>query len=146
MQCAKCGHTLGPLDKFCGQCGTFLSNDEQQTSNYVAEMRQIMEDQDEKKQAAEDIKKIENLENPQEVLKAQLKILIAIFRRLERIEKGLQSPLRANIIDFDMPFLSLVGFLFKYMFASLIVGIVFLFIVFGIASMLGISVLKIFNP
>ena len=52
-----------------------------------SEMRQLIESQDKEKQFANELKKASDSDNLQEILKAQLKILASISRRLDGLEK-----------------------------------------------------------
>jgi len=140
MKCQNCNHENSANDKYCGNCGTALGVIPQSVADYEEEIRRFDKEQAEAKklEKTEDL----DLESPTGLLKAQLRMLISIYRRVEKLEsRGKQ---KTEILDFHMPFWSLVGFLFKLFFANLFVGIIILLVLFLINLNLAKAIFDLF--
>lgn len=120
MKCPNCEIETGSKDKFCNNCGHILTGEE---VSYLNEMRKTIKDQNAEKKF-EDIESID-LHNPTEILKAQLKVMISIHRRLERLENKEKDGNNVRVRDFDMPFWSLVRFELKVLFVTLFFTTIF---------------------
>lgn len=108
MKCQNCGNETTSKDNFCNNCGYSLHGED---ASYINEIRKTIKDQDEikKTETFDDL----NLSNPTEIIKAQLRVMVAIYRRLERLENREKGGIMVRVNDFNMPFWSLVGFEFK---------------------------------
>lgn len=135
MKCPNCQTENESKNRFCSNCGYTLIINGDNDSTYIREMRQFVEDQRE----AKSLEKFDDLDlnNPTEVLKAQLRMLISIYRRMEKLENKEKQGLRVRVGDFDMPFWSLVGFEFKVF----LVGLFFVMIFSCIGSLVFGSIL-----
>jgi hypothetical protein len=119
-------------DKFCSHCGYGLIIGSEDASSYLSEMRQFSKDQEE----ANNLEKLDDLDlnNPTGILKAQLRMLTSIYRRLEKLEGKEKEGLKVKVDDLDIPFWSMVALEFK----ALLVGLFFIsiftctgFLIFG---------------
>jgi hypothetical protein len=136
MKCPNCGVDNNAKDKYCSSCGYLLSTSDGDASQYLGEIQQFAKRQEESKENTkfEDF----DLSNPTEILKAQLKMLISISRRLEKLENKDKEGVKVRVRDFDMPFWSMVGFEFKVILVAFFFMITFGCIsFFAFGSMLG---------
>lgn len=144
MKCSNCKNDVSSKDKFCSHCGSIVISNDEDTSSYLSEIHQFSKDQEESK----NLEKFDDLDlnNPTGILKAQLRMLISIYRRLEKLENREKEGLKVRVDDFDMPFWSLIGFEFKVFLVSLFFMSIFScigFLIFG--SFLGSVVSSLFN-
>ena len=130
MKCRNCHHENDPKDKFCSNCGMVLVDGTQNASDYEDEIRQFSRKQEETKQ----LERIDDLDldNQTGLLKAQLRLLVSIYRKLETLENNDKQKVR--ITDFDMPFWSLVSFEFKIFLVSLFFMSIFSCVFYWIIS------------
>lgn len=135
MNCIYCGKEINPKDRFCSKCGNTVENDGQSTTRYEKEIRQLVKKQDDARSMEEDIESLD-LSNPTGILKAQLKLLISISKRVDKLEA--REFERVRVVDFDMPFWSLVNFELKV----ILVGLFFMFVFSCLLSLLFSSLLK----
>jgi hypothetical protein len=130
MKCINCNEEINPKDRFCSHCGTIVDDDTRNISTYEDEIRQFTKKQED----AENLERSDEyaLSSPTEVLKAQLRLLTSINRRLEKLETNDKQKVR--VVDFDMPFWSLVSFELKVFLVSLFFMLIFSCIIFLIFS------------
>jgi hypothetical protein len=122
MKCINCGHELVQKDKFCGQCGISLINEAQVTASYLDEMQRIAQEQNESRV---DDEVVDDLNTPIGLLRAQVRLLTSLYRRVEKLEQAQHTERNVQVIDFDMPFWSLFGFEFKVFLVSLFYMVIF---------------------
>mgnify|MGYP001589717721 CR=1 FL=1 len=121
MKCPSCGNEADVKDKFCSHCGSILSAGDKDSLHYLDEIHQFSQDQEE----AKSLEKFDDLDlnNPTGILKAQLRMLISIYKRLEKLENKTDAKVR--VVDFDMHFWSMVGFEFKVILVGLFLSSIF---------------------
>ena len=144
MKCSNCNSEINSKDKFCSNCGNVAIPNSEETENYLNEIQKFSKDQEEAKKLVnlDDL----DLKNPTDILKAQLRMLISIFRRLEKLENREKEGLKVTVVDFDMPFWSMVGFEFKVILLGFFFTAIFMclgFLIFG--SFLGFSISNLLN-
>lgn len=144
MKCVNCGNDINPKDKYCNNCGTVIASDKGSMPNYITEIRQFTKDQEK----AGNLEKFDDLDlnNPTSILKAQLRMLVAIHKRLEKLENKEKEGLKVTVLDFDMPFRSMIGFEFKVILLGFFFMAIFMclgFLIFG--SFLGFSISNLLN-
>ena len=144
MKCSNCNSEINSKDRFCSNCGSVAVPNSEETENYLNEMQKFSKDQEEAKKLVtlDDL----DLNNPTDILKAQLRMLISIFRRLEKLENREKEGLKVTVIDFDMPFSSMIIFEFKVILLGFFFMSIFMclgFLIFG--SFLGFSISNLLN-
>ncbi len=122
MNCSNCQNEVGLNDKYCNNCGNALILGDDEALDYLNEIRQFAKDQEE----AKGFEKFDDLDlnNPTGILKAQLRMMISIYRRLEKLEN--KENLKVAVRDFDMPFSSMIIFEFKVILLGFLFSLIFL--------------------
>lgn len=139
MKCQNCNHENSVDDKYCGNCGMALGVTTQSVTDYEEEIRRFAKEQAEAKK----LEKMEDLdlESPTGLLKAQLRMLISIYRRVERLENNDKQKIR--VIDFDMPFWSMVSFEFKVILVGLFFVLILSCVIFLLVSPIFKSIISL---
>jgi hypothetical protein len=117
MKCPNCQASVSSDDKFCSECGRSLIVKMDNVTAYLQEMHEFAEDQ----KKADDLEEIDELglSDFAEILKAQLRMMVFINRRLKGLENKEQKGVRVRVMDLDIPFWSLVNLEFKIFLVSI---------------------------